>query len=147
MAKESIRIFIDKALENSQKQNPEVKAETPVFNVINIMLDPLADGGVSPIAVDLRPAGNSRPHLMLYHITRDFLPELIHKLRTLRARADETHFSCQDIKELRHFVNAGAPQKASEFRHPVISRDCPALLLFLRRLHSHGAELVHGKRL
>ena len=47
-----------------------------------------------------RPSRKTGTNLMFYHITWDLLPELLHKLRPLRSRTDQTHIAHQHVEEL-----------------------------------------------
>ena len=58
--------------------------------------DALPDAGVAPVAVHLGPAGDAGLHLVLHHVERDLLPELLHKEGKLRTRSHKAHIAHQD---------------------------------------------------
>ena len=120
----SIGIFIDKAFEKCQKQNFEIKSQSPVFNVIQIAFNPFDYGGVPPVTVDLRPAGHAGAHLVLDHVARDLLLKLLHKKRPLGPRPHEAHVALQHVPELRQLVEAVFAHDVADGRDArVVERD------------------------
>ena len=55
-----------------------------MLNVMKIVLDPLAQIGITTPAVYLRPAGDTRRDDMFFHVIRDLIFELFHEDRTFR---------------------------------------------------------------
>ena len=88
------------ALERRHQQDLQVKEEIPVFNIVHVVLNALFDGGVSPVAVHLGPAGDAGPDLVLHHVARDLLLELLHVMGHLRPGAHQAHIPLQNVEKL-----------------------------------------------
>src|SRR3989442_485127 len=83
--------------------------------------------------------------------------ETTHFIDRQRARADEAHFSAQNVKELRKFINTVLAQEPPDSGHTRIVGDLedrPAhfiersqFMFPLFGIADHRAELQHGKRL
>ena len=93
----SIGVLINKAFEKCQKQYLKIKSQSPVFNVIKIVLDPLGDGCIATVAIHLRPPGHTRTYLMLDHVTRDLFLEAFYKIWTLRPWSHQAHAAKQPV--------------------------------------------------
>src|SRR5688572_3057764 len=63
--------------EERQPHDLEIEAHGPVFDVIEVVLDPFLDRGVAPPAVHLRPAGDARLDLVAQHVLRNPVLELL----------------------------------------------------------------------
>ena len=100
--------------EDGQEQDLQVEPEAPVFDIIDIIPDPLRDRGVAPQVIHLCPAGDSRPHQVLEHIAWDLFLELFHIERDLRPRPDEAHISLQNVPELGKLIQGVFPDKGTE---------------------------------
>src|SRR5687768_17974005 len=98
------------AAHDGQPEDLEVEADGPVLDVIQVVLDPLLERGVAAPAVDLRPAGDAGLDLVAQHVLRDAVLELLDEERALRTRADDRHFSREDVPELRQLVQVEAAQ-------------------------------------
>lgn len=61
--------------------------------VLFVGFDPLADGCISPISIDLCPSGHAGTYLMFDHITRYLFPEFFHILRPLRSWSHKAHIT------------------------------------------------------
>ena len=81
------------SLEDGKKQDFNIQPYRPVFNIVKIMFDPLADGCISPISIDLCPSGHAGTYLMFDHITRYLFPEFFHILRPLRSWSHKAHIT------------------------------------------------------
>jgi len=75
-----------------------------MLNVINIIFDTRLYRGIAAKVIYLRPACNSWAHLMLYHVKRYFIAELLHKVRQLGSRAYKAHIALEYIEELWELV-------------------------------------------
>ena len=142
----SIGVLINKAFEKCQKQYLKIKSQSPVFNVIKIVLDPLGDGCIATVAIHLRPPGHTRTYLMLDHVTRDLFLEAFYKIWTLRPWSHQAHAAKQHVEQLRHLVDTGLADHPADGGHPWVALRGPFTLFFFRCLHLHGTELVHLKR-
>ena len=60
----SVGVAGEEASERRAEQDLEVQEQGPVLDVIEVVLDALLDGGLAAQAVDLRPAGDARLHLV-----------------------------------------------------------------------------------
>lgn len=109
------------------------------------MLDPLADGSVASVAVDLRPAGNARAYLVLDHVTGYLLLELLHEKWALRARPHKAHIPFQHIEDLWKLIKACLADEFPDRGDTRIIPGRPSLLLMAVILYFHGAELIHLK--
>ena len=58
------------------------------------------------------------------------------QLRTLRTRADEAHFTYQNVPELGDFIDVPFPHESTRFKYPEVSFDSPAdPILFTIQVH------------
>lgn len=89
--------LVEHAAEGRHEKYLYVQPCRPVLYVSDVALDALFDARVASVAVHLRPAGDAGAHLMLDHVQRDGLAELLHKMRKLRPRAYEAHIAAQHI--------------------------------------------------
>ena len=89
------------ALERRHQQDLQVKEHIPVFDIVNVIFDPLTNGRIPPVAVDLGPAGDAGTDLVLDHVAGNFLAKLFHKIGKLRAGTHKAHIAQQDVKKLR----------------------------------------------
>ena len=95
-----------------------------MLDVIQIVFDARVQIGIAAPAVHLRPAGNPGLDHMFFHVIRHLILKHFHKIRTLRARADNGHIAQQHIDQLRQLVQAGFPQKGAKPWLRVFRRDC-----------------------
>src|SRR5688500_10748768 len=79
----SVRVPLEEPLQNGEPHDLHVERHRPVLDVVEVVLDPLLDRGVAPPAIDLRPAGQARAHLVAEHVLRDTLLELVDEERPL----------------------------------------------------------------
>src|SRR5437899_7454514 len=106
-----VRVAVSQPVPQRHPENLDVERERPVLDVVEVVLDPLRDAGVSAPAVDLRPPGHARAHPVAQHVLRKLLLELPHELRPFGPRPDERHLPLDDVDELRELVQAPAPQE------------------------------------
>ena len=141
-----ICILIYKTVSDGTQKYLDIKGHGPVLDVVNIVVDPLSDGGIASVAVDLRPSGDARTNLVLYHVPGDLLPELLNKLRSLGSWAHKAHLAKKHVEKLRHLVDTELSQNAADAGNSGIVSGGPALLFLFLGLHLHGPELVHHER-
>ena len=98
-------LFLVEHAKRRHDQNANIQCRRPVFDVIQVIRNPLFNGGVAPQTVYLRPAGNSRAYLMLDHVAGNLFFELLHKEGQLRPRADQAHVALEHIEKLRQLVH------------------------------------------
>src|SRR5690349_15495606 len=110
--------------------------------MVNARLHLVESARFSPISVDLSPPGNSRfdlvpDHVSLYEIAINFIV-----CHSVRARANDTHASLQDVDELREFVEGILAQKGSDASDSRIVFLCLpyGIAIFA---NSHGAKFIN----
>ncbi len=133
----SICVLVDKSGDEGHKDYPYIKKETPILDVINIVLDPLSDGSISPETVDLCPSGKSGTDLVLNVVSGDLLHELFNELGTLGSGTYEAHISLKDVEKLGQLVDAGLSDEFSDRCDSGIVLGGPALLFLLFALDPH----------
>src|SRR5512138_3816034 len=97
------------------EDDEQVERERQVLDVEQVVLQFLQrvfDAGAVGIT-HLRPTGESRPQNMSLTIEGDLPGQLGDKLRSFRARPDETHVPLEDIPQLRQFVETAAAEKTA----------------------------------
>jgi len=109
------------------------------------VVDPVLDRGIAAQPVRLRPAGDARADVVLHHVFRDLVLELLHEIRPLGTRADNAHIALQHIEKLRQFVDARPAQEGAELRAAGIVLHRPLRIRRLLIRHMHGPELVHDE--
>src|SRR5690242_5948123 len=83
----SIRIAIKKdATQNRADDYFNIQPDRPIFDVPQIILRPLDDGGIPAQTVDLRPTGHPSLLAMALHIARHELLKLLDKRGLLGTR-------------------------------------------------------------
>src|SRR5205814_6714334 len=115
-SRRSIRVAVTEAVPEGQDQDLEVEGQAPVFDVVEVALDPLVDRRVAPPAVDLRPAGDPRLDLVTEHVAGHPAAELLDEARALGARPDQAHLPQQHVPQLWQLVEAPASQERAESR-------------------------------
>ncbi|MSS73735.1 MAG: glycosyltransferase family 1 protein [Candidatus Latescibacteria bacterium] len=125
--------------EGRQEQDLQVEPEGPSLDVFEVVAGPLGDGRIPPQAVDLRPAGDAGPHPVASGVSGDLPLELLDECRTFGPGADQAHVAHEDVVELGEFVEAGAPEPASDAGHAGVVPPGPDGAVCLRILN-HGAE-------
>ena len=78
-------------------QNMDVQPRVPVRDVVQVVLEALAEGSVAAPTVDLGPAGYTGFDAVSGHVIRHGLAELLDEDGTLRAWAYKTHVSLEDV--------------------------------------------------
>ena len=105
---------IDPRSEYCSKEDFDIQTKAPVFDIPDIVFDPLFDACIPTISVDLRPPGHAWADLMLDHIERYVFGEFLYIERNFRARADQAHLALQYVEQLRQFVDAEFPKKPAK---------------------------------
>eukprot|EP01136_Pigoraptor_vietnamica_P003704 Opistho-1_new@33256 len=129
-------------------QRVEPRAE--VADIIEVVLQLVEDvGDVRDMAlVDLRPAGDARPHDMAVAVERQFLLIPFGEHFRLGPRPDPAHLAAQDVHDLRQLVDARPAQEPAEPGDARIivagHRRAPRILGHFAA--SHRAELEHRER-
>jgi len=122
-----------------QGDHLEVERKTPVFDVPDVEGELLVPRDGIP-AVDLRPAGQPRHHVMPARLLERVALEVLHEER---ARAYQAELTSSDVQELRKLIEARCPQKPPERREPlVIGKQRPVRTPRL----THGAKLHDAER-
>src|ERR1700676_1163816 len=87
----SVCVFVEEAPDEREPHDLQVESDRPVLDVVQVVLDPLLERRVPAPAVDLRPSGQSRLHLVAKHVLRDPVLELLDEVRPLRPRTHDGH--------------------------------------------------------
>src|SRR5262245_15919538 len=140
-------MFVEEPAQERQPHDLEVELHRPVFDVIQVVLDALLDGGVAPPAVDLRPAGDAGLDLVTQHVLRDLVLELRDEKRTLGPRSDNRHVALEHVPELGQFVDVGLAQELADWRPPRILFTGEHRSGFGFGVLVHRPELVNHERL
>ena len=97
----SICVLAVKYAEYCHGHDLKIEGETPVAQVIEVVLDALRNGGVAAPAVDLGPSRDADfeevARIVLFHSFQMAFNEVRH----FGAGTDDAHVSPQDIEELR----------------------------------------------
>src|SRR5678815_1589338 len=88
---------LEEAANDGEPHDLQVERHRPVFDVIQVVFDPLFERGISAPAIDLRPPGDARLHLVAQHVLRDAVPELLDEEGTLGTRPDDRHLALEDL--------------------------------------------------
>src|SRR5688572_29999742 len=92
---------------DSLKQDQEIERKRAILDVKEVVLE-LRARLLHSCAVmhgNLRPAGDSGAQRVAQVVKRYLLFQLVHKVRALGTRPYESHFSTQDVDELRKLVH------------------------------------------
>jgi hypothetical protein len=84
------------AVEEGLDEDLEIEGERPVFEVVEIVLDAVLDGGVAAEAVDLGPAGHAGAGDVAGHVVADVVLELLDEVGAFGAGADEGHVALDE---------------------------------------------------
>src|SRR3989454_6071522 len=121
----SMRVAVTEPRPEGQEEDLQVEAEAPALDVVKVVLDPLLDRGLPPPAVDLRPAGDARLHLVAEHVAGHAPSELLDEARALRGRAHEAHLTAQEVSELRQLRRTPSSQARPDPPSPRVIRPRP----------------------
>jgi hypothetical protein len=102
--RELIRVPISEPSKHGHPNDFEVQDQGPILNIVEVVLDSLIDGGISPPSMHLCPPGDTRWDLVSEHVSRNPSPELLDEYRTLRSRSHDRHIPFQNIQKLRQLV-------------------------------------------
>ena len=124
----------------------EVQPEREIFDVVKVVLDlDLGFVGVSGVAMHgLRPAGNTRLDDVTVVVERDLFFKLVHKHLLLRTRANQSHFTPNDVEKLGELVDPGLADEFADTRDAHITGlgELGAILLGVA---THTAKLEDGE--
>lgn len=115
------------------------------MDVIEVVFEPFLYRAVSAPTVHLRPPRDARFEEVSSIILLDAVDELLHEVRALRARPDDTHIPSQNINELGQFVEARASEKPSNCGTTKVVFSRPLRISLESRLHGHRTELEDSK--
>jgi hypothetical protein len=106
-----VRISLEKASKDGKQHDLQVECNTPVPQIIEIILDAFADGGVTAPSIHLRPSRNSDLQNVSPIVTIYILQKSFDKMQTLWPGTDNAHVSLQYVKELGELIQIGPAQK------------------------------------
>ena len=121
------------AAEESQQKNSKVQGQRPVSDIVQIVLEAVFDTGIPAPSVNLSVTRKSGANGVAQVILSKFAPKFLDEVGTLGTGADETHFSPQDVPELRKFIKPASAQPRAGSRTSRIIWNGP-----------HGAEVAFG---
>ena len=109
-----VRVFLADQHANSAQQYPDVQADGPVLDVVEVVLDALyyffAGIGLAPPTVNLSPTRKTWldpiPHEIVGYDVRVKFPSGL-SLGCVRPWPDQRHITNQNVNELWKFVEAG----------------------------------------
>src|SRR3990172_97811 len=145
-SKPSDGVLVDESLPETQPEDLQIEGQGPVFNVVEVALDPLLERGIAPPAVYLGPPGNPCLHLVPEHIFGDPLSKLLDEDRPFRAGTHQAHLAPQDIEQLGQLIQRGQAQHGANRRSAPVVAGCPNRPGVTLSVVSHGSELQHLKR-
>ena len=87
----SIRVFLEKTSKDGKQHDLQVECDTPVAEVVEIVLGAFADTGVTAPAIHLRPSRNSDLQNVSFIVAFDILQKSFYKMKTLWPGADNAH--------------------------------------------------------
>ncbi len=83
----------DQSFPEGQEKDSEIERNGPVLDIVEIVLDPFFQRGISPPSVDLSPSGHPRLDLVAEHIVGNLLFERLNQIGPLRSGPDKAHLS------------------------------------------------------
>src|SRR5579859_3669899 len=75
-----VSILVSIFWQEREKDNPQIKGETPILEIEQVVFDALADGSVSAPAVHLGPPGNTHLETMAVVVPGHFVEEFFHEV-------------------------------------------------------------------
>ena len=124
----------------------DVDPERPSLNIIQVILQSLADTRPPPPSMHLRPTSHPHRHGVPEVVIRQDFAELFDKNRPFRARSHQAHLALQDVPKLWQFVEIRPSQKCPKPGAARICRrgpDWPCLSLCIAL---HAPEFQDFKR-
>ena len=105
---------------SGEAQDLQIEPERPMLQIIEVVLNPLANRSVASPAADLSPPSNTRLQRMPRHVAGNISPKNLNEVRPLRARSNQAHVSAQHIDELRQLVQPRRPQNSAQTGDPFV---------------------------
>src|SRR5688572_9120614 len=136
---------LEEPADDREPHDLQIESHRPVLDVVQVVLDTLFERGVAAPAVHLRPAGDTRLHLVAQHVLRDAVLELLHEEGAFRPRADDRHLTFEDVPELWQLVEVEAAQPAADRRRARVVFARPHRPAGVFGVVLHRAELVDGE--
>ncbi len=140
-------MFADQPLPKGHEKDPKIEGDGPVLDVVEIVLDPLFQGGIASPAIDLSPPRQTCLDLVAEHVIGNVVFKFLDQLGPFRPRSDETHLPLQDIEELRQFIQARLSKDLSDRGPTGIIGLCPDRTRLPFGIRDHGTKLQHLKDL
>src|SRR5437016_13754169 len=94
----SARVAAAQDMPKCQRQNPQIKPQRPIFDVVEVVLYPLGKVAAAAQIIDLRPARDAGLDEMFLHVPRYIFTKLPYEFGTLGTRADQRHSTLSDIQ-------------------------------------------------
>ena len=121
-------------------QNAEVEPGSPVRDVVKVILNSLAKGGVAAPTVDLGPASDTGFDAMACHVVGDGLAELLDENWPFRSGTDQAHVALEHVDELRQFIKTSFSEKRPEGSSAWIVLASPHRARVLFSVRSHATK-------
>jgi len=135
----------DDQISDGGRDDAHIERQAHSPNVVKIVANFAAnvfDTGVG-LKSNLRQTGESRPHIKSFAIARHRRLKIADQFRPFRARADETHFTANDVVQLRQLVQVSEAKQSAESRHAgivAVRPDRPGLTF---AIENHRSEFVN----
>ena len=117
-----------------------------MFDVMEIVAYTFGEIGVSPQAVHLGPPRQAGLNKMACIVVCDFMLEICDQFRPLGSRANQAHFSFEDVPELRDFVDVPLAHESANLQTSRIIFRRPSNDAIFLGIEAHTANLDHFKR-
>src|ERR1035438_7762645 len=99
---------------DGHEQYAQVQADGPSLNVVEIILDPLAERGSAAPSVDLGPPGHPPGDGVAEVVVGHGASELGDEAGPFGPRPHQAHLTSDDVNELRQFVNISVPDPVAD---------------------------------
>src|SRR4029079_12976654 len=126
LAIRSVSVAVEQEAEERSDKNLDVKPDGPIFNIPEIILGALVNGGVAAQAIDLGPAGEAGLFVVAVHVARHQAAKLLDEGGLLRAGAHQAHIAQQNVYEVGELVDGIAAQDGADAGAARIVFDGPA---------------------
>src|SRR5437879_13720569 len=103
-------------VEQGHPQNAQVEPGCPVSDVVEIVLDALAQRGVAAPAVDLGPAGDAGFDAVAGVVAGNGFAELLDENGTFGTWPNQAHVAAQYVDELGQLIETGLAEECHQTR-------------------------------
>jgi hypothetical protein len=132
---------------DGHEKDAKIKPERPALDVVEVVLDTLAERSATSPSVDLGPASHAHRYGVPQVVVGHGFLEMLNENRTLRPRPDKAHLSQQDINQLRKFIDARLPQPSPDARATVVVIRGPDRPRHSLGITPHAPKLQHPEQM